>query len=118
MLVDAVSSKIRWAAEIVDRPTDLRYAGPCGATTVDEAGLAVKCTEDMYAPPGQPLAECRGCGATVPLDERRQWMLARVEDMLLPADLAAYAARGLGLEVSDSTIRVWASICQASQPRM
>lgn len=107
-LVERLTSAIRHGARAVDRPADLRYAGPCGATLVDDDGLAQVCEEEVYAAAGRPDAECRGCGAQYPLDERRSWLLAQVEDMLLPASDVAAAARGLGVEVTSAMIRGWA----------
>ena len=107
-LVEKVTGVIRMAARAVDRPPDLRYAGPCGATLVDGDGLAQICSEEVFAVAGRTDAECRGCGAVYPLDERRSWLLSKVEDMLLPASEVAAAVRGLGVEVTAAMIRGWA----------
>lgn len=107
-LVERLTSAIRHASRAVDRPADLRYAGPCGATLVDDDGLAQVCEEEVYAVAGRPNAECRGCGAEYPLSERRSWLLSKVEDMLLPASEVAAAVRGLGVEVTAAMIRGWA----------
>lgn len=91
----------------VDRPPDLEFAGPCGASVVDEAGLLRVCRADLYARRGDEVAECDVCGATYPLDERRTWLLDRVDDMLLPASELARAVDGLGVDVTPSAIWKW-----------
>lgn len=107
-LVERVTGLIRTASRAVDRPPDLKYAGPCGATLVGDDGLAQICAEEVYAVEGRPDAECRGCGAQYPVDERRSWLLSKVEDMLLPASEVAAAVRGLGVEVTAAMVRSWA----------
>jgi len=98
---------VRAACSVVDRPPDLAYAGPCRASVVDADGLHVECGADLYARPGEPQVTCRACGAAYPLSEQRQWLLAQVEDMLLPATELARAIDGLGVEVTPTAIRKW-----------
>lgn len=105
--VELMTAAIGAAERIVDRPPDLRYAGPCGTTVTDDDGLATECVEDVYAQPGQPVGVCRGCGARWPMAERRSWLLSQVEDMLLPATELARAIDGLGVYVTPSMIRNW-----------
>lgn len=92
---------------VVDRPADLFYAGPCSGTVTDEAGVERTCGSDLLARPGKTEVTCKECGATYPLSDRRQWLLAKVEDMLLSATDLARAIDGLGVDVTPTLIRKW-----------
>lgn len=106
--VDRMTRAVEHAARTVDRPPDLRFAGPCTATVPDDEGLARECGEELYAAPGALEAECRVCGTRWPMRDLRSWLLGQVEDMLLPATELARAVDGLGVPVTPAMIRRWA----------
>ena len=105
--VAKIRAVIRAARLVVDRPPDLAYAGPCGGSLLDDDGLLQVCTADLYARPGELQVTCRVCGTRYPLAERRKWLLAKTEDMLLPATELARAIDGLGVDVTPSAIWKW-----------
>lgn len=86
------------ATRVIDRPADRAYAGRCH--TLDCPGL-------MYAYDGAPEAICATCQATTGYEDARRAMLAKVDDLILPAPEIELALRGLGQEVKATTIRKW-----------
>lgn len=98
----AIRRVVRRGLLVVDAPPDLIYAGPCTAEREGE-----RCGADLYAEPGKVDARCPVCGAVYPLAERREWLLAKAEDMLLPASELSRAIDGLGLDVTPEVIWKW-----------
>lgn len=98
---------VREAIKAVDNPPERRYAGPCTASTTDEAGLERPCDGELYALQGREQIECPACGATYPVSDRRAWLLEHADDMLLPATELARAIDGLGVPVTGAMIRRW-----------
>lgn len=86
------------ACRVIDRPADRAYAGRCHV--LDCGGL-------MYAYDGAPVAECTTCRAKADYEEARRTLLAKVDDLILPATEIELALRGLGQEVKAATIRKW-----------
>ncbi|TKR27147.1 hypothetical protein FA014_01970 [Cellulomonas hominis] len=105
--VDELTAALRNARRAIDSPARRLYAGPCTAVVPGEGGLAVECGTDLLAAPGSAVVECRSCGTAWPLAERRSWLLERAEDVLLPAAEIARAVDGLGLRLSENTLRSW-----------
>src|SRR4029077_4454576 len=66
-LVDIVAH----AVDVIDRPLDRVYAGPC-----DDCGRA------LYVEPGQATAVCERWGQSYDLVARRAWLLEAVRDRL------------------------------------
>src|SRR4029077_322102 len=66
-LVDIVAH----AVDVIDRPLDRTYAGPC-----DDCGRA------LYVEPGQATAVCERWGQSYDLVARRAWLLEAVRDRL------------------------------------
>jgi hypothetical protein len=103
----------------VDRPADRWYAGPCGHVN-DWATLDV-CTLDVYARPGRAAGTvvliCDGhrqggaevaCGAEHSEASRRRFLLASVEDELLPLEaLRAVVPTLIGRNPSRGVVYQW-----------
>lgn len=106
--VERIGAAVRHAFRVVDRPADRLYAGPCTAVLQPEGGGRVECGADLYALPRETVVRCELCGATYVLEDRRQWLLGKAEDMLLPAGELARAIDGLGVDVTPELIRKWA----------
>jgi len=89
-----------WAAErVVDRPPGYVYAGPC-----DQCGYG------LYAKPGAEWVSCRTHGCKMPpakVSTRREWMIAQCEDLLGSSSYVAMVCTGLGVQISESTVRMW-----------
>lgn len=100
----------------VDRSPERIYAGPCHA---DRDG--VRCERDLYAPPGRrddddAVIVCdghrgdeEGCGATHLAGDRKEWLLASLEDSLVPLDeLRAFVKSTLHMPwPPGGTVRSW-----------
>lgn len=97
-----ISSRITDAVEAcrvaVDLPPERWYAGPCA------------CGTDLYALNRSGPVECRGCGTTYDVSQRRDWLLGEAEDRLLNAADLARAVSWLGAEpLTPGRVRKWAS---------
>lgn len=92
--LDDLENQLR---RVVDRPADREFMGPC-----DE------CREDLYARPGASSMDCRWCGRSHDLTERRAWLWEQALDMLATAAECARAISGHnGTPLNDATIRKW-----------
>ncbi|MEU4386783.1 hypothetical protein [Promicromonospora sp. NPDC023805] len=97
------------AARVVDRPPDRVYLGPCvGHIGVDD-GSEVRCTEELYAVESRPEFTCPRCGWIYQLAERRAHLLGLTTGLQLGATDCARALAGLGLDVTASRVRDYAS---------
>lgn len=103
---DELLDTIREARRSVDRPLERIFAGPCGEPL---DGTVEECREDLYAAPGRLTAICRACGARHDMAQRREWMLAALEDQVAYSGLLAGLITSLGVPIGSSTIRRWAS---------
>lgn len=83
--ITQLNQAIRDSWRIIDRPADLVYQGPCGAT-LD----GVTCTADLWAKPGDPWARCRICGATFDTGERSRWFIEALRPTLVSAREACH----------------------------
>lgn len=95
----------------IDRRAERVYAGPCGAMDYWPDGALVlcsaPCTGDVYGRPNAKTASCEVCGAEHDAADRRQWLLAAVEDQLAHIAWLSKALSNLGRPVADPTIRSW-----------
>ena len=109
--VPKILGAIAAANRVVDRPADLRYAGPCygrvPAPTPDDPGATQSCGAQLYAERGVHVVTCKVCGREEPIADRRALLLRQAEAMVLPATELARAIGGLGVEVTPSMIRNW-----------
>jgi len=92
-----VTAAVRHAVHVIDRPAQRVYAGPCD------------CGTDLITKPGRTLVSCPACGATYGIAERIEWMRSRLDDHLGSASYAAAILPGIGVHVTASQIRTWAS---------
>lgn len=100
---DQITKLTRTALRVIDRDPDKVYLGQCGGAVTTEAGI-VSCEADIYAPPGRPVVQCRTCGATWDVPQRREFLLAAVDDQLAaPPDISKALTR-LGRTVTESMI--------------
>lgn len=98
--VDEITDAVAACHRIIDRRPDRWYAGPC---------VGEDCTADLYAMRRQGMVECRDCGASYDVAERRTWLLAEAEDRLAPASEIARAVSWLGAKpLTGSRVRQWA----------
>jgi len=81
---------------LVDHPPERIFAGPCGL-----------CGEDLYATPGEPVVVCGACRTPEDVEERRAFLLAKVDDQLVTATELARALTTLGQPVTPERIRQW-----------
>lgn len=82
--------------KLVDHPPERVFAGPCGL-----------CGEDLYATPGEPVVVCAACRTPEDVEERRAFLLAKVDDQLVTATEMARALTTLGQPVTPERIRQW-----------
>jgi hypothetical protein len=94
---------------LLDGPPPKRYLGPCGALVLTpepwEPGTpaSTECDGDIYAPRNGTTGRCRTCGATVPAEDRQQWLNEEVRAHAFRAAALAEAYR-----INVNTIRSWA----------
>lgn len=69
---------------------------------------AAVCGADLYAKSGEPFVTCPRCGQTWPVAERREILLAAVDDQVVTATVVAKSLTSLGDEVTAERIRQWA----------
>lgn len=99
---DQLTGAIRGARRVIDRPLDRVYAGPC-----DECG------RDLYAQPGAALTTCPTCVDTeghrigYGVQARRDWMLAEIEEMRLPAGDITRALTSLVRPIKPALLYTW-----------
>ena len=84
--------------QVVNRPPQRVYAGPCP-----------RCRTDLLTQPGRTQVTCSGCGTTHDIQERQDHMRTQLDDYLGTATYAAAILPGIGIHVSAGTIRMWAS---------
>lgn len=97
------------AARVVDRPPDRVYLGTCVGHVGAEDGSEVRCTEELYAVPTRPEFTCSRCGWIYQLAERRAHLLGLATGLQLGATDCARALAGLGLDITASRVRDYAS---------
>jgi hypothetical protein len=105
-LVDEITDAIAQARRVVDRPADRTYFGPCYAETPDDQGRAVTCLEEIWAKPTASHAACKVCGVTHEVEERREWLMDKAEDMIVtPREASRYIGEIGHLTVGHQRIR-------------
>lgn len=95
---DELTAVVEGARRTIDTRGGQQYAGPCDV-----------CERDMYAATGAAVVECKPCGVSHDMADRREWLLSAAEDRLATAAELARAVSGLGQPVTAATIRQWAS---------
>lgn len=94
----------------VDRPADLTYAGICSAwvTVGDGADLTLtRCPTHLYVPFGRRSVVCPACRTSHDMAQRREVLLAALEDQLAHVALLSQGLSNLGRELKESTVRSW-----------
>jgi hypothetical protein len=105
-LVDEITDAIRQARRAVDRPADRVYLGQCLLETPDNQGRQVTCLAELYARPQAHEVQCRVCGTTHEVGERRAWLLQRAADMIVTVREAAQWVGKVGdIHVTEDRIR-------------
>ena len=82
---------------LIDLPAAARYVGPCEV-----------CGRDLYAKPFAEDVECRPCGISYKVEDRRRFLMAAIEDRLVRASEAAHILPGFGVSVTRKQIDMWA----------
>lgn len=108
-MVDHLFAVLHTAAITVDRPPDRLYLGRCVGTVQLEDGGEQPCTEELYSVPTRPEFTCRKCGWVYTIAERRARLLGLAAGLQLGATDCARALVGLGLDVTPSRVREYAS---------
>lgn len=85
--VDEIGAATQLARCVTDRPLAKVYAGPCDADG---------CDGELYAKPFDADVACPECGITHAVDERREAMLAELDEMLFPLTQIAKLANYFG----------------------
>ena len=93
-----VTAAVERGWQAVNRPAPRVYAGPCP-----------HCRTDLLSRPGHTQVTCTGCGTTHDIAERQAHMRDQLDDYLGTAVYASAILPGIGIHVSEGTIRVWAS---------
>lgn len=107
--VEYLLGVLRKAARTVDRPPDRVYLGRCVGEVVPGGEPGEPCTEQLYAVPTRPEFSCPRCGWIYTLAERRAHLLGLATGLQLGATDCARALAGLGLDVTPSRVRDYAS---------
>lgn len=97
--VDEITSAISKCKQIIDRPADKWFAGPCD------------CGEDLYARLQKGTIKCRvaDCALEYDVAARREWLLEAAEDQLVIAADVARAVSWLGAApLTSDRVRKWA----------
>lgn len=133
--VDEITAAVRSVERLVDRRADELFAGPCNAPpqqpddgcgcgchrsgdrrgcstcgTADGGHVPV-CGADVWARPGSAFAWCQRCRWRYDVAQRRDWLLAAVEHVLVSATDLARAVSRLGAldePITPSMVRNWA----------
>jgi len=85
-------------SNLVDRPADKWYAGPCDG-----------CERDLYAKAGAPSVTCEDCDRPYDVTARREWLLREAHDRYATASELARAVSWLGTEpLTAERVRKWA----------
>lgn len=101
--VDELSYAVAIMRNVIDRPADRVYVGPCLSPLPDRS----RCTTDLYAHHGADTIACPVCSVEYDVTKRRTWLLAQAEDQLArPAEIAR-AVSALGQPVKVERIRQW-----------
>lgn len=107
-----ISSSVRRACTVVDRPPDLVTYGVCGNPGNDQA----ECTEYLYALPADVEVSCRRCKTVYDVRERRKWMLDYVSGMFgTTSEVSAYLTLA-GMKISVDAVRALARRHKSIQP--
>jgi hypothetical protein len=112
-LADDVESITRRGADVVDRPADQTYFGPCGAMDYWPEGGPILCTArcpgDLYGPEDAKHLTCTTCGAEHDVTAVRAYLLSEAQDQLVTAaDLSKFLS-AYGEPLTAERIRQWAS---------
>lgn len=89
-----VESLVMRARNVVDRPPDQWYAGPC------------ECGRDLYSAARRGEIVCE-CGQVYDIEDRRSHLLDAIEDQLVPTSMLCRALGMLGRELKGEQVRKW-----------
>lgn len=106
LAVEEIGQAVARGWQVVDRPAETWYAGPCDAP-LDDLGMVVRCGWELYAPLGASTVKCRGCGTVHDVAQRRAVLLAAAGDIRVTASLGARALTSGEWEVTAAAIRGW-----------
>lgn len=109
-MVDEITDMARQLRRAIDRPAVRWFSGPCRAELADRC-----CVRDLYAKPGAAQIRCDGwhqdgdgCRTTHTAGERHYWLIAHMQDALLPLNDILDALPVLGLDRPDRrTVWSW-----------
>lgn len=87
---------------MIDQAPARTYLGTCGAVIE-----GVECTDGVYAIGNRDYGRCRTCGNEFDRKDRRDWMLASIDDELAHVEQLAAMVTKLGEPVSSRTILRW-----------
>lgn len=91
---EVVEQLVMRARQVVDRPPDQWYAGPC------------ECGRDLYSTARRGEITCE-CGQVYDIEARRSHLLDAIEDQLVPTSMLCRALVMLGRELKSEQVRQW-----------
>lgn len=110
-LHEQLTSAIGRLRAAVDRPADLTYAGICSEWIAvldpDDELLLTRCPTHLYVPFGRRSVVCPSCQTVHDMAQRREVLLAALEDQLAHVALLSQGLSNLGRELKESTVRSW-----------
>lgn len=93
--VSEITRAVGRARQVIDRPAERKYAGPCA------------CGRDLYSKPGAKLTKCKGCEREYDVDDMLAWMRAGVLGRLVTAHEGATLLGRFELPTAQKTIDSW-----------
>lgn len=106
--IDALGKR---CANVIDRPAELAFFGPCGAMDYWPDGHPVlcsaPCTGELYGPAEASALTCGTCGAEHDVQVVRRYLLTEAQDQLVTAaDLSKFLT-AYGEPLTADRIRKW-----------
>lgn len=93
--VSEITRAVGRAMQVIDRPAERKYAGPC------------ECGRDLYSKPGAKMTKCKGCEREYDVEAMVTWMRASVLGRLVTAHEGATLLGRFELPTAQKTIDSW-----------
>ncbi|MCW2785226.1 MAG: hypothetical protein JWP74_1743 [Marmoricola sp.] len=93
--VSEITRAVGRARQVIDRPAEKVYAGPC------------ECGRDLYAKPKAKMTKCKGCEREYDVEEMRDWMRTAVTGRLVTAREGSTLLGRFDLPTAQKTIDSW-----------
>lgn len=93
--VSEVTRAVGRARQVIDRPAEKVYAGPC------------ECGRDLYAKPKAKLTTCKACEREYDVEEMQDWMRKGVMGRLVTASEGALLLAKFGMPIPVRSVNRW-----------